>query len=160
MPKIAYKYPGWLQEWMASEDPSLEDLPVATARKVWKIIKAIEIVEEYEKQGYQLTLRQLYYQFVARDLIPNKDSEYHNLGKAVNDGRLWGLIDWDHLVDRARNFEHRSHWEGPDNIIEACANSYGIVGSAYHKRREQEDDEKGLLQETSDRWEDVTEFLR
>lgn len=126
MPKIAYQHPEWLSDWLSSDDSSLEDLPKPTARKIWKIIKAIDIIEEYQKQGYQLTLRQLYYQFVSRNLIPNKQSEYSNLGSAVNSGRLWGLIDWDSLVDRARNFEQRSHWSGPDSIIEACARSYSI----------------------------------
>jgi len=30
---------------------------------------ANDIIEEYASQGYVLTLRQLYYQFVARDLL-------------------------------------------------------------------------------------------
>lgn len=29
------------------------------------------IIEEYQEQGFSLTLRQLYYQFVARDILPN-----------------------------------------------------------------------------------------
>ena len=36
------------------------------------IIKANEILDDYAEQGFQLTLRQLYYQFVARDLIPSR----------------------------------------------------------------------------------------
>lgn len=37
------------------------------------------IIEEYQAQGYRLTLRQLYYQLVSRDIIPNKQSEYAKL---------------------------------------------------------------------------------
>ena len=33
-----------------------------------------------------LTLRQLYYQFVSRDVIPNTQRAYKNLGSIVNDG--------------------------------------------------------------------------
>jgi hypothetical protein len=58
------------------------------------------IIAEYAAQGYSLTLRQLYYQFVSRDLIPNRVSEYKRLGSIVNDGRLAGLIDWDAIEDR------------------------------------------------------------
>jgi hypothetical protein len=29
------------------------------------------IIDEYQSQGFTLTLRQLYYQFVARDLMAN-----------------------------------------------------------------------------------------
>ena len=35
------------------------------------ISMANEIIEEYGEQGYDLTLRQLYYQFIARDLFPD-----------------------------------------------------------------------------------------
>ena len=36
------------------------------------IDQANEIIEDYEDQGLNLTLRQLYYRFVAADLIPNR----------------------------------------------------------------------------------------
>ena len=38
------------------------------------------ILAEYNRQGYILTLRQLYYQLVSRDIIPNDDREYKKLG--------------------------------------------------------------------------------
>jgi hypothetical protein len=50
------------------------------------------IIAEYAAQSYDLTLRQLYYQFVSRDLIPNRQSEYKRLGDIVNDARLAGLV--------------------------------------------------------------------
>ena len=53
-----------------------------------------QIIKEYTAAGYILTLRQLYYQCVSRDIIPNKQSEYKRVGSIVNDGRLAGLIDW------------------------------------------------------------------
>ena len=34
------------------------------------ISKANQIVREYQRQGFNLTLRQLYYQFVSRDFLP------------------------------------------------------------------------------------------
>jgi hypothetical protein len=33
-----------------------------------------DIIEEYRRQGYRLTLRQLFYQLVSRDVIPNEDA--------------------------------------------------------------------------------------
>lgn len=88
------------------------------------IDKANEIIAEYRRQGFDLTLRQLYYQFVARGLIPNKDTEYKKLGSTINDGRLAGLIDWNSIVDRTRNLRGLSHWESPSSIVEACAKQY------------------------------------
>ena len=62
-----------------------------------------QVITEYEQQGYELTLRQVYYQLVARGYIPNTERSYKNLGNLINDGRLAGLIDWYAIVDRTRN---------------------------------------------------------
>ena len=85
-----------------------------------------KIIREYTAAGYILTLRQLYYQCVSRDIIPNKQSEYKRLGSIVNDGRLAGLIDWNALEDRTRNVRSVSHWDSPEQIISAVANQYAI----------------------------------
>lgn len=90
------------------------------------IDKANDIIEEYSAQGYDLTLRQLYYQFVSRNLIRNEQKEYKRLGSIINDGRLAGLIDWDTIVDRTRNLQSNGHWDGPKDIVEACASSFQI----------------------------------
>lgn len=88
------------------------------------IVAANEIIAEYQAQGYILTLRQLYYQFVARGLIPNKQSEYNRLGAIVNDGRLAGLIDWDAIEDRTRELEENTHWGSPEDILDSCAKQF------------------------------------
>lgn len=75
------------------------------------IEQANSIIDDYENQGYQLTLRQLYYQFVSRDLIANTQKNYKNLGSVINDGRLAGLIDWNAIEDRTRHIRH----SGGDN---------------------------------------------
>jgi hypothetical protein len=46
------------------------------------------ICDEYQARGFTLTLRQLFYQFVARGLMPNAAKEYKNLGAVVNNARL------------------------------------------------------------------------
>lgn len=88
------------------------------------ISKANEILEDYVAQGYDLTLRQLYYQFVSRGFIPNKDTEYKKLGSIINDARLAGMVDWDHITDRTRNLRSNPHWTSPREIIEACAGQF------------------------------------
>lgn len=86
---------------------------------------ALRIIEEFAQQNFTLTLRQLYYQFVARELIPNKQKEYKKLGVLVNDARLAGIIDWDSIEDRTRFIRKRSHWNTPADIIEGAARGYG-----------------------------------
>jgi len=88
------------------------------------IQQANEIIDEYQAQGFKLTLRQLYYQFVSRDLIPNTMRSYKRIGNILNDGRLAGLIDWDAIEDRTRNLQKLSHWSDPSSIMDSCAYSY------------------------------------
>lgn len=88
------------------------------------IEQANDICREYAAAGYDLTLRQLYYQFVARGLIPNSDKSYKRLGSVVNDARLAGEIDWDYLIDRTRNPVARSTWGHPRDIIRTAARSF------------------------------------
>lgn len=87
---------------------------------------ANRIISNYQQQGYALTLRQLYYQFVARDLIPNTQQSYKRLGSIINDARLAGLVDWEAIVDRTRNERANSHWGGPGEILRSAAYSFQL----------------------------------
>lgn len=95
----------------------------ASLEKIWQ---AEEICEEYAAQGLPLTLRQLYYQFVARGLIENSQKSYDNLGSLINDARLAGYIDWHHLEDRTRNVRSLSHWGSPADILDSAAASFRV----------------------------------
>lgn len=67
------------------------------------------IIEDYQAQGYRLTLRQLYYQLVSKDIIPNKAAEYSKLSTLLKEGRMWGIVDWDAIEDRVRR-PSRPYW--------------------------------------------------
>jgi hypothetical protein len=82
------------------------------------------IIEEYKKQGYKLTLRQLYYQLVSRDIIANKTSEYSKLGTLLVKGRMAGVVDWEAIEDRIRVPYKPSEWEDPAELIDACIQQY------------------------------------
>lgn len=96
---------------------------------------ANDIIAEYQAQGFDLTLRQLYYQFVSRDIIPNTQKSYKNLGSIVNDARLAGLIDWDAIVDRTRELRTLPHWSEPGDIVESCALQFNLDRWAGQKYR-------------------------
>lgn len=83
-----------------------------------------QVINEYKNQGYELTLRQTYYQLVARGYIPNNERSYKNIGNLINDGRLAGLIDWYSIVDRTRNLRGNSHWDKPEDVIASARYSY------------------------------------
>lgn len=83
-----------------------------------------DIVEEYQEQGYVLTVRQLYYQLVARDIIPNTLQEYKRAASIINDAKHAGLIDWDMIEDRTRAFVRRSSWSSGGQILQGVANQF------------------------------------
>lgn len=82
------------------------------------------ILDEYRKMGFRLTVRQLYYQLVARDVIPNQEREYKRIIRLCNDARMAGEMDWDILEDRTRMFRSRSRWHSGAEILEAASASY------------------------------------
>ena len=90
------------------------------------INKINAILAEYQAQGFRLTLRQLYYQLVARDLIPNNLRSYKNTGSLVSDARQAGLIDWLMIEDRNRETIIPAHWTDPAEIVAAAARGFRI----------------------------------
>ncbi len=85
-----------------------------------------KICAEYAAAGYSLTLRQVYYQMVARDYIPNNQRSYANLGELINSARLCGLTDWYAIEDRTRYARSRPHWDSPDELLASTALGYHI----------------------------------
>jgi len=112
------------------------------------IEKANTIINEWQARGFDLTLRQLYYQFVARGWMPNSDSEYNKLGNTIRDARMAGLVDWRAIVDRTRNVSHPrwetegiegrfnsfsislkyDHWAGQENRVEIWVEKEALIG--------------------------------
>lgn len=88
------------------------------------IEQANEILAEYETQGLVLTLRQVFYQFVSRALMPNKQSEYKRLGGILSDARLAGMIDWSMMEDRTRYLRAVTVWDDPADIVQAVSEQY------------------------------------
>lgn len=105
------------------------------------ITQANEIIDKYERQGFSLTLRQLYYQFVVTDAFPedrrwkwtgsrwvkapdgtkNATPNYKWFGLLVADARNAGKIDWNAIEDRTRGIRGNPHWDSPAEILESCA---------------------------------------
>lgn len=82
------------------------------------------IIDEYRKQGYTLTLRQLYYQLVSRDIIPNQQKEYAKLSRLLGEGRMAGIVDWSAIEDRLRSLEKPGYWDSPLEILQMAARQF------------------------------------
>ena len=106
------------------------------------IAQAERLCDEYARQGLRLTLRQLYYQFIARNLFPdsrlvtlpdgaqtkNHDKNYKWLGNLISDGRISGLIDWRHITDTSRAPQGGdSGFDSPREFLEAVVSSYRVT---------------------------------
>jgi DNA topoisomerase VI subunit A len=93
----------------------------------WQLILLMNtIIEDYQSQGFVLTVRQLYYQLVARDAIPNTENSYKRITGIVNDARIAGVMDWDAIEDRTREFVVNPHWDSAAEILESAANSFAM----------------------------------
>jgi hypothetical protein len=86
----------------------------------------LRIITEYEEQGLRLTLRQLFYQFVSRDLLPNSEKSYKNLGQLLGKARMSGLIDWDSIEDRGRTPWRPNEYDDLQDLAEAALASYRL----------------------------------
>lgn len=96
--------------------------PTAETRSL--IVRANQIAARYGAQGYSLTLRQLYYRFVAADIIPNDQKSYNRLGGIVSRARMAGMMDWDYIEDRTREHYSPSTWDNPASILRSALHSY------------------------------------
>jgi hypothetical protein len=107
--------------------PCIEYVQKRFNRKATAMIEnANKIIAEYSAAGFVLTLRQLYYQFVARELIPNNLKSYKTLGVTINNARLAGRVDWNAIEDRTRNLRGKSHWADPGEVIQLAADGYSL----------------------------------
>jgi hypothetical protein len=91
-----------------------------------KIDQINAILEEYAMQGFQMTIRQLYYQMVSRELIPFSNSEYDKLLDLIGNARNGGMIDWSHIVDRSRDSYRVPLFESVDDALQQAAQRYHV----------------------------------
>lgn len=89
-----------------------------TPESLRRIEQCNEAIERYQEAGLRLTLRQLYYQLVTINAIPNEERSYRNLSRLVSDARLAGLVDWDAIEDRLRRPSVLSEWRTPYDLVQ------------------------------------------
>ncbi len=143
--------------------PKIQYKEIAFRQKSLDLINLINgVVTEYSKQGYELTLRQVYYQLVARGYIENNERSYKNIGNLINDGRLAGLIDWNSITDRTRNLRHNSHWDKPQMLVNLIRNEVTALrdDALYQAICEREAQEKEELQLLVDNYDMAIDHIR
>lgn len=98
------------------------------------IENANRIIADYESQGFKLTLRQLYYQFVQENLLPNIQKSYDKLGNAISRGRMAGLVSWDAIEDKHRS----THLPTPtmDDVKDAISRAQWFISVDHWDRQD------------------------
>lgn len=91
-------------------------------RDLGLINAANAIIGEYD--GVPLSLRQLYYQFVARDVFGNTDKNYNKLKALISEARLAGLVSWDAIEDRGRYLQGHITYDSPIDGIKKLREKY------------------------------------
>lgn len=86
--------------------------------------KITAICEAYRRQGYRLSVRQIYYQLVAHHGLANLERSYKNMASLISDARMAGLIDWNMVEDRGRETIENNHWTSPASILRASAEQF------------------------------------
>jgi len=77
--------------------------------KLRLIGRANAIISHYDKMGYSLTVRSLYYKGVTENLFPNTVQSYNRFASLINDARLAGLVSWTAIEDNLRVLEGVPH---------------------------------------------------
>jgi len=80
-----------------------------------------EIIDSYD---FALTLRQIYYQLVAKQIIPNKQNYYHKLSRLCVMGRDEGILPEEGFADRLREVDKLSSWVDLNEFMETVRRSY------------------------------------
>lgn len=79
-------------------------------------VHAYAIAKQY---GGNLTVRQLYYQFVALGLLDSGQKVYRRVVDAVSKARLSGAFPFGWIVDRTRTCEASNAFENKDDVDDA-----------------------------------------
>lgn len=88
--------------------------------------KANQICAKFKAAGYNLTVRQLYYQFVSEDILPNNMRSYKNLINIIDRARKAGLLSWSYIEDRTRNLRGFNTYGEPGDLVADNADSFHV----------------------------------
>lgn len=87
-----------------------------------------KIIAEYESKGHMLTVRQIFYQCVARGITGGENSlrMYNKIQSALNVGRMQGLVSWTAIEDRERSLMGLDYYESVVELLKTARNSFRL----------------------------------
>ncbi len=93
-------------------------------KKQQKTLDLISAAREILKLQNPMTLRQTYYQLVAKHIVDNNKNEYQKLSNALVWARQQELIPWGWLEDRTRQPRQVNMWSNLQDFFETVKISY------------------------------------
>jgi hypothetical protein len=84
----------------------------------------IEVAAGILAEHHPMTVRQVYYRLVSRQVIENTRSAYQAASKALVAARREGLIPWEQIEDRLRQPRHVPMWDGLGDFGTTAAAAY------------------------------------
>jgi len=81
---------------------------------------AVEVLEEHNP----MTVRQVYYQLVSRQVVENNRTQYQAVSNVLVAARKDGTIPWQWIEDRLRRPRHVSMWAGLVDFAETAQAAY------------------------------------
>lgn len=105
------------------DDPRSENKRL-NASSMLLIEHATKIIKRLQAIGLTPSLRQLHYQLVTKNLIPNTKNDYKRLSAVLSRGRLMGLVDWDAIEDRVRRLKQFGNFDNPQQLFRTMTYYY------------------------------------
>lgn len=89
-----------------------------------KTLALLDAAREVLTAHHPMTVRQVYYQLVSRQVIENSRTQYQAVSNALVSARKEGLVPWDWIEDRLRRPRHVSMWQNLTEFWATVKNSY------------------------------------
>jgi hypothetical protein len=89
-----------------------------------KTVRLIDTAKEILSQSRPMTVRQVYYQLVSRQVVENSRSQYQAVSDALVAARKEGIIPWDWIEDRLRRPRAPSMWSDLSEFVGDVLGAY------------------------------------
>jgi len=84
------------------------------------------VAKEVLAECHPMTVRQIYYRLVSRQIIENHRGQYQAVSNALVDGRKSGEVPWEWIEDRTRRAHTVSMWDGLGDFAKTAVRAYRL----------------------------------
>lgn len=88
-------------------------------------IELIEAMAAIAKRAHPITGRGVGYKLFTAGMIPSMSrNDMQRVYRLLKEAREEGIIDWDWIVDEAREFERKPQWDDPEDFSRSISRQY------------------------------------